>query len=861
MEKPSARGKAVVLLSRTAGAAALVLAAWRFGCGPFGEQNLSHFADRGEFLFHAVYSRSVSFAMPLPGMALAWSKFHLGADPLLPFRAAGLLACLAAYAIGARGGGRGRGAFFALAAALAALGPAPSDAEQVFYAFSLLVFLLLELVRLERGGFAPAAVAGLAAGFSMLTRSPLFLFPPLAAVLGFFSARGRVPGTGRRAAAALLFLACAYLPVVPWARLNHHLFGRVILFEEARPASNIITGAKGLVFSIEGDARAFAGLSRDESVYPWAVRTVLADPLNYASAVVKRIAAVFMMFPLLFALAAAGLFFCRSPGNRFTAFLAAYFTAVHCLLAVEERYFYPLKYLLALIAAAGAWELAAGRREEGAASAPAGASRPLAAGLFLALALPSAAVLFKVWEYPRAAGRGLPALTAAAARFPADPWPLRKQGEAYLSFGLTAEGLEKLGRACGAHYPDLCHLSGILASERPAYPPESLPEWYELSLVKLLRELRLGLYAEARSTLARLRGHWETERNAVRGGEDAVHLAAIRNSNLTFWDSDVRAALLYWPPEERAELLSRLARIGTLTPRLRCLMEFYRGGTGSAGCRASFPRDFGGAEFDWSGGLREILAALLAGGAAPAEEGALRLLRGAAPSPREALEIFDVPAPGGPGPALKAAAAAYRSGLSSPDGRRAARELYGLDGDNFVYALVWLAAEGNSPAARAEVARRLSARPYPLAAAAAAYIARGEKEKALELARAAARGPLPEEGWTRALLAFQGAEKYGEGIAAASRALAARPRSAPILNGRGMLRVLSGDEAGAREDFRKALAAAPGEFQASMSLGALLERAGEKGEAEALYGALLAGGALDPVRAGDVRAALERVRR
>lgn len=861
MELFKTRDKSEKYLSWSAGAAALALAVWQFGFRPFKTvQALSHYADRGELLFHAIHSKAVSFAMPLPGMVLAWFKYHLGADPFLPFRAAGFMACLAAYAIGARGGRSGRGAFFALAAALAALGPASNEAEQVFYVFALMVFLLLELARQERGGFALAAVSGLAAGFSMLVRSPLFLFPPLAAAWGLLSARGTAAGRGgrgRQAAAALLFIVCAYIPVAPWARLNYHLFDRVILFEEARPSSNIITGAKGLVFTIEGDARAFAGLSRDESVYPWAVRTVLADPIAYAAAVLKRIWAVFLMFPLLFGLAAAGLFFCRSPGNRFTAFLAVYFVAVHCLLAVEERYFYPLKYLLAMIAAAGAWELAAGRKEAQPAPSAAG---PLRAVLFLALALPSAAVLIKVWEYPRSAGYGLPELSAESARYPSDPWLLRKEGEAYLSFDLTAAGLDRLGRACGHDFPDLCYLSYALGTERPAYPPESLPEWYELTLVKMFRELESGLYDRAAETLARAKAHWGTERNAVRSEDDAAHLAAIKGTNRTFWDSDIPSALLYWPPKERPRLLARLERLEELTPRLKCLAVYASGGPGAEACRKSFPEDAAGSEFDWSGNLRALSLALLELTPSPPADagGAAGLLLGLRLSPEGTLDNFDTPRKNDVGAELRAAAAAWHFGLSTEYGREAAARLHGLDPDNFAYALIRLGAVNYGEAEMAEFARALSKRPYPLAAGASVYAARGDKEKALELARAAARGPLREEGWNKLFLVFQAAGEYGEGISTAGRALKEYPKSPLLLNARGVLRSLSGDEAGARKDLSAALEADPGNFQAVMSLGALLERAGRKEEAKDLYGTLLERGELGPGQVPLVREALDR---
>lgn len=864
MKRTAFRAMMVPALGWAAAAAAVALALRAFVFDPvYAPHCLSCFADRGELLFHGLRDKAVSFAMPLPGLLFAWFKFHMGGDPYLPVKAAGLLSCLAAYSVGRAGGPPARGALFALAAALAGYFIPAHDPEQILYAFALLVFLRLELLRQSSAGAMPAAAAGLAAGFSMLVRSPLFAFPPLAAAWGLLRG-GRGGRSGRGLAAAGLFIVCAYLPLAPWAGLNYSLFDSFIPLEESRPASNVIAGAKGLVFTMEGDARAFAGISRDDSVYAWAAKTVLADPGTYAVAVLRRLAAAFMISPWLFLLAGAGLALCRSPGNLFTAFMAAYFILVHCLLAIEPRYFQPLKYLLAMTAAAGAWRLIGGRKKQPSAS-PEPAAVP--ALLFAALALPSAAALAKVLVYPSSAGTGLPAVAAEAAKYPSDDWLLRREGETLLAVGMTAAGLDRLERACGPDFPGLCYLASLMESPAPAVPSRGLGDWYELTLAKALRELQLGRFREAGESLAEARSNWLGERNAVRGAEDRGHLERIKDTNPTFWDHDLRRALIYWTPAERSTILSRLARLEPLTPRLKGIMLRGKKTLTYAEARElgaldeAFADDLSGAEYDWPGNLRALSAALLA--AAPPPPGdvggpAGRLLALRLP-PEKTLELFTPPSERPAGPALRAAAAAFILPPGSELRREAARLLRGTDKDDLVYALIWLGEERHSAAALEEFRRGLDERPYPLAAGALAYAAQGDKEKALELARAAAARPLPEAGWQLALQVFQSAGEYGEGAAAAGRALSASPGSPSLVNSRGVLRSLAGDAAGAKADFEAALSVRPGYFPALMGLGLLMERAGEKEKAAGLYREAIEKAGPDAAGAAEARRALRRL--
>ncbi|HBE88834.1 MAG TPA: hypothetical protein DDW67_06800 [Elusimicrobia bacterium] len=214
--------------------------------------------------------------------------------------------------------------------------------------------------------------------------------------------------------------------------------------------------------------------------------------------------------------------------------------------------------------------------------------------------------------------------------------------------------------------------------------------------------------------------------------------------------------------------------------------------------------------------------------------------------------------PGGP---LRAAAALFILKPGSVDRREAARLLYGSSPGNLPYALIWLGEEEYSAAALEEFSRDLKADPYPLAAGALLYASRGEKAAALELARAASRGPLSEAGWQLAMQAFQSAGAYGEGISAAGAALSAWPDSAALLNSRGVLRSLSGDDAGARADFGRALEKNPAYFPALMGLGAIMERGGETEKAAELYRSALKNAGPGRAGAGAAEKAILRLGR
>ena len=776
------------------GAAALAAAAWNLAHpGQDTAFNLALYADRGELLLHAVKSRAAAWTMP--GLSLLWAGVqHLDVAPSLPARLAALLSALAAFGLGARGGGPARGALFALAVSLAALTRRDSDTEQELYSLTLLLFLNLELARQAGKGLLNSAAAGFAAGVTMLIRTPLFFFPPLAALYSWAGGRN----WRRWALGSAVFLLLAYLPLLPWARVNHFLTGRASLLEQERPVSNLITGALGYTFTIEGDARALAGISKEENAWRWAARTVAENPGRYAAAVARRTWQVFLMSPWLFLLAAAGLLLARTRENRFIAFFCGYFVLVHCLPAIEARYFYPLRYALALLAAAGGWELLKARG-----LALRGPERDyFTAPLFSGAALLALAALAVVWRFPGAARAPLPALTAGLRERPAETWLLRKRGEVLFSFGLAAEGAESMRLACAAGGdPRACWLHAALTG-RPEEPPRIFDR-YDLLLVKLLRELELGDKAAARSTFKASMEIWLKERNLVRGRRDQAELAKLIETNKTYWDSDLGGALAYFAPERSRRLLAvmrgmpefsggigRLKAAAALADKLDYDMAAALVGETLAGpARGGWDR----------GGLRPAAAALaLALDAARADGSLPGLLLGCGPSLRETAEFYVNP--GG----------AAGSGCFGP-------------------ALRWLIA---GDAAALEKASK--GQPSFLVAAARTLVAAGKKEEAALLAAAAAPAAAGTGAAALALL-YQDLGRYEESLALTRRLLSADPSSPELNNNLGVLLLFLRREAEALAPLLKAAGAARPHLSAQLNLAALYARRGDRERALAFY--------------------------
>ena len=601
---------------------------------PAGAGQFRIYLDRpelGSFLLAGLPTADIGLNLPLFGAAAAFAR-AAGAEAGLLLAVRFGLFCLV-FAAGCLLRNRRAGLAAMLAAgALELSGAFSYDAEQSFYSFFLLLSLCALLLRSRADTYARAALAGLAVGASLLVRSPLLFFPPLAALWALLRPGGlRAPAVKR----TLLFLCCAYVLLLPWGAMNYRLYGEFRLADPGRAAANLITAAKGAVYTMNGDPYRLAGLAPGDSAALFYLREAAANPASFALGVLKRLWAVLLFHPLLFLLLAAAAAL-GAWEDRFAAFaLPLYLALVHALLSVESRYFYPLLYLAPPLLAAALF-----RKGAEAAAARQGTRLVLAAFAAAMLAASSASVLAAA--YPARAERG--GSFAAAAGSGGKDAVLR--GLACREVWVR-EGGGKYGQCLGALAADFGGLHGyfyrVYNSARPASAVVPRGEELRAAVILALREFELGNKAGGAAALGRALALYGERHNMLRGAPYARDRAVegeLKGDSGAFWSDFVYPALLGWPPERAVKIAGGLsasaAPDGRLKLYLDALGEMARGSFGPGELRAwAAPQALGISPSSlrrlWRAGGEEsgrLLAAsrLEKPGSAGAEAGLLRAL-------------------------------------------------------------------------------------------------------------------------------------------------------------------------------------------------------------------------------------------
>lgn len=538
----------------------LLFAAALLPHGISGQVNMfgsMHVASTGEMLLHGFSGDQAAYNMPLAAVGAALAHFHLSAGAfsvlILVLKVTG---AWLVFNLGLLGG-------LPLAGALSALVYLfldPGVFEQLVYAVYILLALNMLGYRSRRDTLAAGALAGLAFGMTLLIRSPLCLFP--VCVFLWDIARGEGPVRTRLLKAAVL-LAASYMLLAPWMRVNHFLHGRPVPFEYGRGDCNMITGAKGSVFTLEGDCRGMLPPADRGRVAAWAAATVLKDPWKYARAVARRILAVFFMYPLLFCAAFAGFLLYRSRLTLMVAALVAYFVLVHSLLSVEAQYILPMRPLLVFLAAAGVLGFMRG------ATAEVGYRPALLLWLFALLAVPAVGAELVVLAYPSRAVSTLAGLKDRMERHPRDAWLVGRKAALYLSCGRTGEGLALLREYAGR--ADDPNVRGILRVLDGGGEPVPAGAQYEYLVVRTLKRLESGGGGNIDGDIAAMRDHWFGKLNALTGKGPAGDIAVqseLQAANKFDAGSAASSLLYFWPREKRDMLsgLMRGARAGAAKP-------------------------------------------------------------------------------------------------------------------------------------------------------------------------------------------------------------------------------------------------------------------------------------------------------
>jgi len=828
------------------GVAALVfMAISRAG---YTEPNLVVYANQGELLLHAFRSNEISYSMPLLGFIVSFLGHFSFNDVTQLGRVFSLLLYVSSYALGAVNGSSARGLAFLLAPLFLDVTHKTHELEQVLYSLLLVLYVNFQTLRQGRSRLVDSLLAGLSLGLTLLVRSPLFLFPLVVLIYDLFE-RGR--GANRRLLNTAVFVVSAYILLAPWARLNYSLSGSFMPLEGERSSCNVITGALGTVYTMEGDCRAMAGLAKTGPVLPWAVKTVIAEPLNYAGAVFKRLWAVFLMFPLLLPLAVIGLLLEPRKNNLLLALLTAYFIAVHCLLSIEERYFYPLRYLLGFLAVSGFWRAATKAREEG---APKGL---LAFAVFSVVLLPAGLLEYYLWAYPARSAIPAIALDRALKDFPGDPWLFKKSARTYLELDRTEDALaafkEALGRPGGEDLRLGYIVRTVESSATPGVPPDvSL----ELLAVKLFKELELNETERARADFEVLYDSWDQLKSGLREArtqKDLALLGRIRASNSGFWDMELYNTARYWPPERRGLILSRLSVLTGLTPKLEYLrLESLclRDKKNCAGAEALLERlGFAAPDLEYNYGRTAgtLLAELLASGGAgepglPGQAGEVLGLFKDRLKQKDLYNLQEEFRGSGrvSGREAGLVTALYENRKAESSFSPAAERLYSAYPGNFSYAWLYLNSAPDKNTASSRIVKNLRISPLPAVRAARLYHGAGREVDALRLLTFAGQAGRDPESAVEAARLYQELGLYNEALSALNKALKTRPENARLYNDRGVVLRFLKNEAAAEADFRLALGLSPWLLEARLNLAAVAAAQGKISEARLHYNEVLA---------------------
>jgi hypothetical protein len=533
-----------------------------------GGPGLRAYLERPEpasFLLAGLPYQDVAWSMPLFGAALAAAR-SLGAETGL-LLAARLAAYLLTFAAGALFRGRGAGLLALAAAGVFEISGAFSyDAEQSFYSCFLLLLLCLLLRRGRKDSWRLSALSGLALGAGLLVRTPLFLFAPAAELCRRFCGAGRGRAFWLRAG---LFLAASVVLLLPWGRLNHFVSGKFALLDAQRAACNLVTAARGAVYTMNGDPAAL-GAPGGASPLGYYLREAAASPLSFALTVLRRLRAILQFHPALLLLFLAAAVFSRGRDRLPLLLLPGYFLAIHALLPVEERYFYPLLFLLPPLFGAPFFKNSSGDRlAEGITS--------VCAALGLAAAL---LVSGLVLAYPaRARHNSAQGVTfaAASARLPADR-TLRELACAELWVKGDDAGQQACLAALSAAHGDagLAYALAVFSSSAPAALPGPPGCATSCAAALALREAELGGHSAAAATLARARALYAAEHSGLQSApyaKDRELEELLKGAEGPFWSVFVYKELLRLPPERMAKILAALGKAGSFDGRLQLLAD------------------------------------------------------------------------------------------------------------------------------------------------------------------------------------------------------------------------------------------------------------------------------------------------
>ena len=509
----------------------------------------SDYAGPGEILAHGIISQagSVSYKMPLATIVSAPIRHYYDTRYGVLLAVNGVLMVLMVFALGLLLHPYG-GFLAGLAVVVASYLNFDLNPDSG-YTFPILLSAGFLVWRARAPSAGRSAWLAAAVGVSLMWRSPLAFFTP-ALALYEWSVEHRFSFKAYRKQFLILCIA-PYLFLLPWIAMNWTIYRQLVIFERGAAGANIVTGALGLVGNVEGDLRTLVDKpihrTNTGEVISWAVHQVIRHPRRYARAYVLRIAYVLSSNPLVALFAVAGFWvFRRRREYRELFFMAAYFLGIHCFMTVEERYFWPLWPLLALLACSLPAGVLASERPLTVSLESRLASASLKTALMFALAL-SLYANWKVLSFANLVRRGRrdfeEEISDALRSNPDDTWLLDERGKERLDRSDFAGAAEDFSRAAALEPENHSAQLDLARAEALLGKPGRLLAWnsedpdalsqIDADIFKACAYLRLGRKGEARRHLEAAWNKYRSRCVVVRGPQGPLEKQAYDRLRLS----------------------------------------------------------------------------------------------------------------------------------------------------------------------------------------------------------------------------------------------------------------------------------------------------------------------------------------
>lgn len=536
-------------------------------------------ADKGESLIYGIPFASVSYNMPLYSVPDAWLRNYV--PRRVSAAAVGWAFCACAvlvFGLGCLLHSSVCGAVSVII--LARVVPSDLFGDRWLFALTFLLIAYAAVWRARAPSWRRSSGLVAALGANLLTLSALCLLPFVMAAWEWVERKWDGSGaTNRRLEIAALCLL-PFLFLSPWVLMNWQLSHRIILFEDGRVDTNLITGALGVVQTINDNevlARDVAAMSPNQTALSWALQEVLSHPLRYLRSCSRRIGYVLSLYPALFLLSALGAWLWRRRReHRQLALLAGYYVAIHCLMSVEGRYFWPLLPLLSVMSGCvlTGWLRPDDSRWQA----------PLSSALACAFLAPlMAAVLWisgLVAVYPSRSAQPR-SIARELSRHPASAWLWDQNGRELLSQGQVRAAAESFAKALIRDPHPARPVEYVLALgpsaehllENRTDPP------FMADLARMLLALQRGDPRRARELSGGLiRSIDAAHRDVFHDGTSGMlrpepELEARIRANAKENTAALREVLRFWPEPAFGDLVPRLKALLVSDPQLASRLD------------------------------------------------------------------------------------------------------------------------------------------------------------------------------------------------------------------------------------------------------------------------------------------------